>query len=96
MTGLIVFCAAGVFAQSNDEESHGKGSTSISTTENTDQIKPDELPDAVKKSLDSPKFKGWIINAVHYDEKKKRYEVQLKNGADTKTVKFTSDGNVVD
>ena len=37
-------------------------------------------------------FKGWIINAASHDKKEEKYLVELKNGADTRKVKFNKDG----
>jgi hypothetical protein len=75
-------------------------STTVTTSTSVDQdgyvsIKAEELPDAVKKALENQDYKGWIINAASYDEKKEKYLVELKNGADTKKVKFNKEGKVL-
>jgi hypothetical protein len=59
------------------------------------EIKTADLPAAVKKSLESPKYKGWIINVAMYNKKNDRYAVELKNGADTKRLTFNKEGEVV-
>jgi hypothetical protein len=86
-----------------------KDSSAISTTTSTTvttsaatvvqdgyvSIKPEQLPDAVKKALETQDFKGWIINAASVDKKEEKYVVELKNGADTKKVKINKDGKVL-
>jgi hypothetical protein len=56
------------------------------------KIKSEELPEAVKKSLEGQEYRGWLIDAAYHVKSTDSYEVQLKNGAETKTVKFNKDG----
>ena len=56
------------------------------------KIKSEELPEAVKKSLEAQEYRGWLIDAAYHVKSTDSYEVQLKNGAETKTVKFNKDG----
>jgi len=60
------------------------------------KISPEELPDAVKTALNSPDFTGWQINAAYKYTESGMYEVELKNGAETTTVKFDQDGKQVE
>ena len=62
--------------------------------EDKTKIKSEELPDAVKKSLEAQEYRGWLIDAAFHVKSTDSYEVQLKNGAETKTVKFSKDGKV--
>lgn len=66
--------------------------------ENADrlQIKTDELPEAVKQTLQDQEYKGWLINAAYHDKKEEQYEVELKNGAETQKVKFSQEGQRLD
>jgi hypothetical protein len=57
------------------------------------EIKADALPEAVKKTLASDEYKGWEVSKAY--DAKGTYEVELKKGAETKTVKFDKDGKVV-
>ena len=69
--------------------------TTVTTSEEQDgftTIKSEELPEAVKKALENQDYKGWIINAASVDKKEEKYLVELKNGADTKKVKFDKEG----
>ena len=70
-------------------------SSTSATQEGMTAIKSEELPEAVKKSLESPEYKGWVINAANYDKKEEKYVVELKNGADSKKVKFDKEGKAV-
>jgi hypothetical protein len=92
------------------------------------KIKSQELPDAVKSSLESQEYRGWLVNSAYEMDAasdqnagtestgnetssdstnvsgntetgayaKEIYIVELKNGAQTKTVRFDSDGNKLD
>jgi hypothetical protein len=102
---LIAAFVFASFAAANAQEVT-KDSAAVSTTTSTSvstssvsavqdgytQIKAEELPEAVKKSLEAQDFKGWIINSAAYNKNEEKYEVELKNGADTKKVKFDKQG----
>ncbi|HEY9044442.1 MAG TPA: hypothetical protein VIN08_01030 [Ohtaekwangia sp.] len=60
------------------------------------KIKAEELPQTVKKALEGEDYRGWLINAAYHDKTKNTYEVELKNGAETKTVKFDKEGKKID
>ncbi|HEY9006021.1 hypothetical protein [Ohtaekwangia sp.] len=60
------------------------------------KIKAEELPQTIKKALEGEDYRGWLINAAYHNKAKNTYEVELKNGAETKTVKFDKDGKKVD
>ncbi len=56
-------------------------------------IKAEELPEAVKKTLAGDSYKGWEISKASVA--KDVYEVELKKGSETKTAKFDKDGKEV-
>ena len=92
------------------------------------KIKSQELPDAVKSSLESQEYRGWLVNSAYKMDAASDqgagtesagnetssdstdvsgntetgayateiYIVELKNGAQTKTVRFDADGNKLD
>ncbi len=60
------------------------------------KIKIEELPDAVKTALASDSYKGWSADAAFYNKTKDNYEVQVKKGTETKTLKFSKDGNIIE
>lgn len=57
------------------------------------QIKKNELPEAARKTLDGDAFKGWSITTA-YKLKNGDYEVELRKGDTTQTLKFDKDGKV--
>lgn len=59
-------------------------------------VKPEELPAAVQKTLSSDKYEGWKIDKAYWSEKKKVYEIMMKNteGKTTK-VKLDKEGEPV-
>jgi hypothetical protein len=103
---LATVILAGSVVAANAQEA-AKDSTAATTTTSTTVtsssveqdgyvvIKSEELPDVVKKALESQDYKGWIINAASYNTKEEKYLVELKNGADTKKVKFDKEGKVL-
>jgi hypothetical protein len=59
------------------------------------KIKNEELPEAVKTALESTDYKGWTINAAFHLKSVDQYEVELKKGTETKTVKLDKEGKEV-
>jgi hypothetical protein len=60
------------------------------------KIQPEELPEAVKTALNSEDYVGWQISSAYKHADGETYEVELKNDAETKTVKFDKEGNIID
>lgn len=93
------------------------------------KIKSQDLPDAVKSSLESQEYRGWLVNSAYKMDAastgnetsdqpadtqtegdttsvsgqastgafaQEVYLVELKNGAQTKTVRFDKDGKKLD
>jgi len=57
------------------------------------KIKKEELPEAARQTLDGDAFKGWtMVNT--YRLKNGEYEVELKKGDTTQTLKFDKSGKV--
>lgn len=73
--------------------------TAVETTTGTAQektkIKAEELPQAVQTTLASDTYRGWEVANAYVLKEKNQYEVELKNGAESKTFKFSADGKVV-
>jgi len=55
------------------------------------KIKKEELPQTARNVLASDAFKGWTISEV-YKTKTGEYEVEMKNGSKSQTIKFDKDG----
>lgn len=60
------------------------------------KIKPEQLPDAIKSTLKSDDYKGWIAYAAYHDTATNIYEVELRKGSETKSFKFDADGKKAD
>jgi hypothetical protein len=69
------------------------------------QVQIGELPAPIKTSLESQDYSGWTVSSAFRtsqtdasDETKSMevYVVELKNGAETKTVKFDKDGKKIE
>jgi hypothetical protein len=64
-------------------------------TEEMQPIAASELPAAVRTSLEGQDYSGWTVSNSYKKEKDGQtfYVVELKNGAETKKVKFDAEGN---
>ena len=103
----VFFAASALFlsitfvnAQSTATESSTTTAATTTVQQEKVKIKSEDLPDAVKKSLNSDEYRGWLINSAYLisdaDKSKAIYEVEVKNGAETKTFKFDKDGKKMD
>ncbi|MBL0741307.1 hypothetical protein [Chryseolinea lacunae] len=90
MVGSVAFVNAQTATESNNAVA---APTEVQQTEKT-KIKSEELPEAVKKSLEAQEYRGWMISTAY--KAGDVYEIELKNGAETKTVKFNKDGKKVE
>src|SRR5688572_21127771 len=99
--GLMFGGIALVNAQEQDTTSTTPTQTESQTTTTQDQdrqkIEVRELPEAIRTSLETQDYQGWVVSSAYRssqtdasDETKSMelYIVELKNGAETKTVKF--------
>jgi hypothetical protein len=82
---------------------------STSQDQQRKQIQVSDLPDPVKKAIESQDYQGWTVSAAYKstmadadtqgDASKvgqELYILDLRNGAEIKTVKFDKDGNKLD
>ena len=96
---VLTLCASLTFAQAQTSTEATTTTTTVATKETQEEkvkIKPEDLPEAVKKSLDSEDYRGWLISAAYEIKSKNQFEVELKNGAETKTLVIDKDGKKVD
>lgn len=106
---LAMFLMFGGIAVINAQDSTSTPTPTQTPTTAQDQertkIQIAELPEAVQTSLQSQDFSGWTVATAYRstqkdssDETKSMeiYVVDLKNGAETKTVKFDKDGKKLD
>lgn len=98
MFAMLAVCASFIAANAQEAPATDQQQPSTSAVAPQDdkvKIKSDELPETVKKSLEAQEYKGWLINAAYHNKAADTYEVELKNGAETKTVKFNKDGKKI-
>ena len=69
---------------------------SATQTDEKVKIKVEELPDAVKNALEGDAYKGWAADAAYFNKTKNYYEVGVKKGTETKTLKFSKEGAIVE
>jgi hypothetical protein len=65
------------------------------TQDDKEKIKTSELPEAIKTTLNGDEYKGWLIQSAHRYKSQDLYEVELKKGAESKTIKFDKEGKVI-
>jgi hypothetical protein len=65
------------------------------TQQDMQPVAASELPAAIRTSLEGQDYSGWTVANSYKKEKdgKTMYVVELKNGAETKKVKFDAEGN---
>ena len=71
-------------------------SVNLSDEEKT-AVKPEELPEPIKKTLAGEEYKGWLVKEASLVKTatESHYEVSLNNEKETKTVKFNKEGALV-
>ena len=72
-----------------------KSNTMTVTQDDREKIKAEDLPETIKTTLNGDEYTGWLIQSAYKIKSKDQYEVQLKKGAETKTVKLDKDGKIV-
>lgn len=89
---MLVALVAGVAVQAREVGSADVKAKVTVVQDDREKIKAEELPQTVKKSLEAEEYRGWLISAAYHIKSKDQYEVELKNGAETKTVIFDKEG----
>ena len=57
------------------------------------KIKKEDLPEAARSTLNGDAFKGWTVENA-YKLSNGEFEVELKKGTNSQTLKFDKDGKV--
>ena len=70
-------------------------SGNVSVLEEKVKIKPEELPEAVKKALTADEYKGWTVANAYMYKESLAYEVEVKKGEEMKTFKFDKEGKLL-
>ena len=92
----LVLCSAALFAFAQEPAATPAPAQDQKSTE-MEAIAASDLPAAITASLQGQDYTGWTVDKAYKKEKdgKMIYKVELKNGAETKTVKFDADGNML-
>jgi hypothetical protein len=77
------------------EVSNEKASQSVTLQEERIKIKTTELPETITAALKGSEYTGWTADTAYQLKTSGHYEVTLKKGTETKTVKFDKDGNKI-
>lgn len=109
--GLLLGGVAFVNAQDTTSvQPQPQQSTTPSQDQQREQIQVSDLPDPVKRAIESQDYQGWTVAAAYKSTMtdsgvqgenaakagQEVYILDLRNGAETKTVKFDKDGNKLD
>jgi hypothetical protein len=60
------------------------------------KIKPEELPAAVRTTLQSDDYTGWTIENAYKYPVSETFEVEMKNDEESRVFKFDKDGNKIE
>lgn len=90
----LIMSSAAVTAFAQDASSSAQ-QPAQETSNEMQPVAASDLPAAVTTTLQGQDYTGWTISNAYKKEKdgKVIYKVELKNGAETKTVKLDADGN---
>ncbi|MDQ2656945.1 MAG: hypothetical protein M3Y60_05950 [Bacteroidota bacterium] len=88
-----------VSAQTDPSSSPSQTQTSQDQDQDRQQISVSELPDAVTSKLEGQDYSGWTVGNAYKkmdESNQEMYIVELRQGTETKKVKFDKDGNELD
>ena len=72
--------------------------TVLNHTQEKVSVKPEELPDGIKKTIRGEEFTGWKVTSaflITAPDKTQYYELNVKNGKESARVKLDKDGKNV-
>ncbi len=104
MTKMITSAIALVFAATASVNAQNVASATPATptateakAEDKTPVKAEALPAAIQKALASDAYKGWTLSEAFLVKEggKEYYELNLKQGDQTSTVKLDKDGNKI-
>src|SRR5688572_17326064 len=92
----LILCSAALFAFAQEPAATPAPAQDQKSTE-MQEVAASELPAAITAALQGQDYSGWTVDKAYKKEKDGRviYKVDLKNGAETKTVKMDADGNML-
>lgn len=95
----LAFCSVS-YASAQATEIQSNTETKVAALDEQDKrtpVKPEELPDVVKKSLAADPYAGWTPTAAFWVEGKSSswFEIELSKGEDKSFVKYDKSGQLV-
>src|SRR5690349_22819356 len=95
LAASLMFGAATLVSAQNDQSSSSSQTqTQTSQDQERQQISVSELPDAVTAKLEGQDYSGWTVGNAYKkmdESNQEMYNVELKQGTETKKVKFRSE-----
>ncbi|MBT1685706.1 hypothetical protein [Dawidia soli] len=91
----LVFGVVAANAQAAQPSNNAVATEQTAQQDDKVKIKAEELPQTVKTALEGEEYRGWLINAAYHHKTADTFEVELKNGAETKTIKFDKEGKKI-
>ncbi len=100
MVSMAVAVLASVsFANASNITEKSSSPVIVAALQEKVEIKPEELPDAVKTTLGNETYQSWQVQKafiVPTNNGDQIYEIALAKGEETQTVKLDKDGKVVE
>jgi hypothetical protein len=93
--GGLVFSVVAANAQAAQPSNAAVSTEQTAQQDDKVKIKAEELPQTVKTALEGEEYRGWLINSAYHHKTADTFEVELKNGAETKTIKFDKEGKKI-
>jgi hypothetical protein len=95
---LTLISFASVEASTTAETRKTETATLAASTQEKVAVKPEDLPEGIKKTIKGEEFSGWKVTKaflVTEEDKSQYYELQVAKGDESARVKLDKDGNNV-
>lgn len=87
------------FGIANASANNNTPATVMSVSQDKVEVKPEELPDAVKATLAAAPYNEWKVEKAYLvpgENESSHFEISLSKGEEVSTVKLDSDGKVIE
>jgi len=95
----LMFGGATLVAAQDQTPTQSQTQTTQDQDQDRQQISVSELPEGVTAKLESQDYSGWTVGNAYKkmdDSQNEIYIVEMKQGTETKKVKFDRDGNLIE
>jgi hypothetical protein len=95
----LMFGGATLVAAQDQTPTQSQTQTTQDQDQDRQQISVSELPEGVTAKLESQDYSGWTVGNAYKkmdDSQNEIYIVEMKQGTETKKVKFDKDGNLIE